>query len=126
VTRPRSRRSRSEEDLDAKVRASLLASDRSYGTKRGSYGTRRVWHDLLVEGVSCGLHRIKRLMRLKALKARPRWRRLPSDLGERQVAAVNRERGTISCGDVQLGERSLDERTRSIDCAMITADRSSR
>ena len=58
-----------------------LASDRTYGA-------RRVWHDLLAEGVSCGLHRIERLMRLQALKARPRRRRLPPDLGERQVAAV--------------------------------------
>src|SRR5260370_31729038 len=38
--------------------------------------------------VSCGLHRIERLMRLQALKARPRRRRLPPDPGERQVAAV--------------------------------------
>jgi putative transposase len=43
---------------------------------------------MLVEGVSCGPHRIERLMRLQALKARPRRRRLPPDLGERQVAAV--------------------------------------
>ena len=81
LTRPRSRRSRSEEELGAKVRASFLASDRTYGA-------RRVWHDLLAEGVACGLHRIERLMRLQALKARPRRRRLPPDLGERQVAAV--------------------------------------
>jgi transposase InsO family protein len=79
LTRPRSRRSRSDEELGAKVRASFLASDRTYGA-------RRVWHDLLAEGVSCGLHRIERLMRLQALKARPRRRRLPPDLGERQVA----------------------------------------
>jgi putative transposase len=45
-----------------------------------------VWHDLLAEGISCGLHRIERLMRLQALN--PRRRRLPRDLGERQVAAV--------------------------------------
>ena len=81
LTRPRSRRSRSDEELGAKVRASFLASDRTYGA-------RRVWHDMLAEGVSCGLHRIERLMRLQALKARPRRRRLPPDLGERQVAAV--------------------------------------
>ena len=31
---------------------------------------------------------MRRLMRLQALKARPRRRRLPPDLGERQVAAV--------------------------------------
>ena len=81
LRRPRSRRSRSDEELGAKVRASFLASDRTYGA-------RRVWHDMLAEGVSCGLHRIERLMRLQALKARPRRRRLPPDLGERQVAAV--------------------------------------
>jgi putative transposase len=81
LTRPRSQRSRSDEELVAKVRASFLASDRTYGA-------RRVWHDMLAEGVSCGLHRIERLMRQQALKARPRRRRLPPDLGERQVAAV--------------------------------------
>jgi putative transposase len=81
LTRSRSKRSRGDEELGAKVRASFLASDRTYGA-------RRVWHDLLAEGISCGLHRIERLMRLQALKARPRRRRLPPDLGERQVAAV--------------------------------------
>ena len=40
------------------------------------------------KALSCGLHRIERLMRLQALKARPRRRRLPPDLGERQAAAV--------------------------------------
>jgi putative transposase len=65
LTRPRSQRSRSDEELGAQVRASFLASDRTYGA-------RRVWRDLLTEGVSCGLHRIERLMRLQALKARPR------------------------------------------------------
>jgi putative transposase len=43
---------------------------------------------MLAEGVSCGPQRIERLMRQQALKARPRRRRLPPDLGERQVAAV--------------------------------------
>ena len=81
LTRPRSQRSRSDEELGAKVRTSFLASDRTYGA-------RRVWRDLLAEGMSCGLHRIERLMRLQALKARPRRRRLPPDLGERQAAAV--------------------------------------
>jgi putative transposase len=64
-----------------KVRASFLASDRTYGA-------RRVWHDVLAEGVSCGLHRIERLMRQQALRARPRRRRLPPDAGERQAGAV--------------------------------------
>lgn len=64
------------------MRASFLGSDRTYGA-------RRVWHDLLAEGVSCGLHRIEPLMRLQALRARPRRRRLPPDLGQRHVIAPN-------------------------------------
>jgi putative transposase len=81
LTRPRSQRSRSDEELSAKVRASFIGSDRTYGA-------RRVWHDMLAEGMSCGLHRIERLMRLQALRARPRRRRLPPDLGKRQASAV--------------------------------------
>ena len=81
LTRPRSERSRTDEELGAKVRASFLGSDRTYGA-------RRVWRDLASEGVSCGLHRVERLMRQQALKARPRRRRLPPDLGERQASAV--------------------------------------
>ena len=68
LTRPRSQRDRSDEELGEKVRASFLASDRTYGA-------RRVWRDLLAEGLSCGLHRIERLMRSQALKARQRRRR---------------------------------------------------
>ena len=81
LTRPRSKRSRDNEELGAKVRSSFLGSDRTYGA-------RRIWRDLAAEGVSCGLHRIERLMRMQALKARPRRRRLPPDLGERQASAV--------------------------------------
>jgi putative transposase len=81
LTRPPSRRSRRDEELKAKVRASFIGSDRTYGA-------RRVWKDVLAEGVSCGLHRIERLMRQQALRARPRRRRLPSDAGERQASAV--------------------------------------
>src|ERR1700693_2025055 len=81
LTRPRSQRSRSDEELGAKVRTSFLGSDRDYGA-------RRVWRGLAAEGVSFGLHRIELLMRLQALKARPRRRRLPPDMGERQGAAV--------------------------------------
>jgi putative transposase len=81
LTRPRSARSRSDDDLAAKVRASFLASDRTYGA-------RRVWHDMIADGIASGLHRIERLMRLQGLRARPRRRRLPPDLGERQATAV--------------------------------------
>jgi transposase InsO family protein len=74
-------RSRSDEAVGKRVKASFVASDRTYGA-------RRVWRDLLAEGVNCGLHRIERLMRLQALRARPRRRRLPKDEGDRQIATV--------------------------------------
>jgi len=82
LTRPRSARTHSDEAMAARVRTSFLASDRTYGA-------RRVWHDLLADGVACGLHRIERLMRAQALRARPRRRRLPLDNGERLTSAIS-------------------------------------
>jgi putative transposase len=82
LTRSPSARSRSDEEIGAKVRASFMGSDRTYGA-------RRVWHDILADGVSCGLHRIERLMRQQALRARPRRRGLPKDTGDRSVIAAN-------------------------------------
>jgi putative transposase len=79
--RPPSERARSDEVVGAAVRRSFVSSDRTYGA-------RRVWRDVLEEGFACGLHRIERLMRQQALRARPRRRRLPSDTGERQAGAV--------------------------------------
>jgi putative transposase len=81
LTRPPSARARSDEAVGAQVRASFLASDRTYGA-------RRVWHDVLAQGIACGLHRIERLMRMQALRARPRRRRLPIDSGARSTNAV--------------------------------------
>jgi putative transposase len=80
-TRSPSARARVNEQLLNRVRSSFLASDRTYGA-------RRVWHDLLADGVSCGRHRIERLMRQAALRARPRRRRVPSDTGVRGTNAV--------------------------------------
>ena len=81
LTRPPSARARADEALMVKVRASFLASDRTYGA-------RRVWHDMLADGIACGRHRIERLMRHQALRARPRRRRLPPDTGARSTNAV--------------------------------------
>jgi len=53
LNRTPSARSRSDEALGRRVRASFVASDRTYGA-------RRVWHDMLAEGFACGLHRIER------------------------------------------------------------------
>jgi putative transposase len=82
VTRPRSQRSLDDEQLGAQVRQSFMASDRTYGA-------RRVWHDVLALGQRCGLHRIERLMRAQALRARPRRRCLPKDHSERSAIAAN-------------------------------------
>jgi len=82
LTRAPSRRARDDEEIGAKVRASHVGSYRTYGA-------RRVWHDLLAEGILCGLHRIERLMRQQGLRARPRRRGLPKDQGERSVIAGN-------------------------------------
>ena len=82
LVRAPSARARSDEEFGAKVRASFISSYRTYGA-------RRVWHDLLADGLSCGLHRIERLMRVHGLKARPRRRGLPKDDGLRSVIADN-------------------------------------
>lgn len=74
-SRPRSQRSRTDELVGNLVRQSFLGSDRTYGA-------RRVWRDVLALGHDCGLHRIERLMRLQALRARPKRRGLPKDRGE--------------------------------------------
>jgi putative transposase len=82
LTRAPSRRAREDDEIGAKVRASHIGSYRTYGA-------RRVWHDLLAEGVSCGLHKVERLMRAQGLRARPRRRGLPKDHGDRSVIAGN-------------------------------------
>lgn len=82
LTRPRSQRSLDDEVLGSRVRQSFIGSDRTYGA-------RRVWHDVLAMGQHCGLHRVERLMREQALRARPRRRGLPADKGRRSVIADN-------------------------------------
>ena len=82
LVRAPSARARSDIEVGRKVRASFTLSDRTYGA-------RRVWHDVLADGVDCGLHRIERLMRHQGLRARPRRRGLPKDHGEKSVVAAN-------------------------------------
>ena len=81
LNRSPAKRTLENEAVLAAIRQSFTASDRTYGA-------RRVWHDLLAEGFNCGLHRIERLMRKNALRARPRRRYLPPDTGERMVSAI--------------------------------------
>ena len=82
LTRAPSARARSGEKIGVRVKASHIASYRAYGA-------RRVWRDVLAEGISCGLHRIERLMCAQGLRARPRRRGLPKDQGERSIIAGN-------------------------------------
>ena len=81
LTRSPSERTTRDEMLTTEVRRSFLDSDRTYGA-------RRVWRDVLAAGLNCGLHAIERLMRLNALKARPRRRRLPTDAGARPTTEL--------------------------------------
>lgn len=82
LARPPSKRARTDEENGARARASFLGSD-------GTYGARRVWRDVLADGVACGLHKIERLMRAQTLRARPRRRGLRKDEGDRPLAALS-------------------------------------
>jgi hypothetical protein len=83
LNRTPSVRSRYDEVLRVEIGKSFRSSDRTYGA-------RRVWHDVLAEGFSCGPHRIERLMRQNGQRARPRRRGLPKDTGERVRAKIGR------------------------------------
>ena len=54
LTRARSDRSIRDEELSAAIRARFLRSNPTHGAGR-------IWHDLLEEGYSCGLHCVERL-----------------------------------------------------------------
>jgi putative transposase len=71
-----SRRSQNNDRLLAKIRACFLHSDRTYGSPR-------VWLDLVDLGECCSENRVARLMRAAHLQARAKRRGLPSDLGVR-------------------------------------------
>lgn len=81
LSRAPAKRTLENEALLGVIRQSFLGSDRTYGA-------RRVWRDVLAEGIDCGLHRIERLMQANALKARPRRRYLPPDTGDRIASAI--------------------------------------
>ena len=82
LTRSPCKRAREDDVLLAGIRTSFAGSDRTYGA-------RRVWHDVLAEGLDAGLHRIERLMRAHGLRARPRHRGLPKDAGHRHATSPN-------------------------------------
>lgn len=71
-SRAPSQRARTDEQILVSVRASFLASDRTYGV-------RRILGDVRDAGHRCGRDRVARLMRQAALRARPRRRARPTD-----------------------------------------------
>jgi hypothetical protein len=81
LRRAPSARAQADEEIGAEVRASFLQSDRTYGA-------RRVWKDVLEAGIAFGLHRIEKIMRQQAFRARPRRRRSPPDTALRNTAAI--------------------------------------
>jgi putative transposase len=72
ITRPKSQREQLDESISPHVYQSFVASDRTYGA-------RRVLMDVLELGYRCGLHKIERLMKAQALRARPKRRAKPTD-----------------------------------------------
>lgn len=82
LIRQPSQRARDDDAILVKAHASFVARDRTCGA-------RRVWRDVLADGVSCGWHRIERIMREIDLRARPRRRGLPQDESERSAASPN-------------------------------------
>lgn len=81
LTRAPSARALADAALAPVIERSFKASDRTYGA-------RRVWRDVLAEGLACGLHKVERLMRQNAWRARPRRRGLPKDRAEREAAVA--------------------------------------
>ena len=58
LNRRPAKRALENEGLLGAIRLCFHDSDRTYGA-------RRVWRDVLAEGMSCGLHRVERLMQKK-------------------------------------------------------------
>jgi putative transposase len=71
---------------DAKL---VMAIETSFKASDRTYGARRVWRDVLEEGLACGLHRTLWPMRRNAFRARPRRGGKPKEDGERSVIADN-------------------------------------
>jgi putative transposase len=81
LSRPASERSRANEKLSGLIRQSFEASDRTYGS-------RRVWRDVVDWGTPCGINRVARLMKAAGLAARPKRRRAPHDTGTRHEHSI--------------------------------------
>jgi len=79
--RAASHRALANERLLGLIRQSFAQSDRTYGSPR-------VWRDLLAWGEAVGENRVARLMHRAQLQARPKRRRLPCDHGMRWAHCI--------------------------------------
>jgi HTH-like domain len=94
-----SAREAADKGLTAEIRLSFVGSARTYGAHR-------VWRDVLAESFSCGLHKVERLMRMNALRARPRRRGLPKR--RRRQIAVRRSQPSRSAIHRRATEPEVD------------------
>lgn len=81
--------------LDRPPSAQALANARllvrireSYVLSHQTYGSPRVWKDLVVAGECCGENRVARLMREANISAQPKPRRKPTDVGMRPEHSI--------------------------------------
>jgi len=74
--RPQSARSLANARLLMRIRESFALSDQTYGSPR-------VWKDLVMAGERCGENRVARLMCSAGIRAQPKPRRKPTDAGMR-------------------------------------------
>ena len=79
--RPESERAQANRALLAAIRESFEQSDRTYGSPR-------VWRDLIAWGHRCSENRVARLMLMAGLQARRKRRRLPGDTAVRPEHAI--------------------------------------
>lgn len=79
--RPQSARSLADARLLVRIRESFALSHQTYGSPR-------IWKDLVVAGERCGENRVARLMRLSNIRAQPKPRRKPTDDGLRPEHSI--------------------------------------
>ena len=81
--RPESKRARDNRGLVKQIQTSHRLSDQTYGSPR-------VWEDLLAQGVQVGRHRVARLMRQQQLRSKRRRRyRVTTNADHRWPVAAN-------------------------------------
>ena len=81
LDRPQSARSLANARLLVRIRESFVLSQQTYGSPR-------VWKDMIVAGESCSENRVARLMRVARISAQPKPRRKPTDVGMRPEHSI--------------------------------------